>query len=285
MTSHEVLLQRDRRPLYEQAQSVIIEMIESGELKVGEKLPREEELASNLGVSRTTIRTTLGNLEALGYIRRVQGAGTFVAKQKAAVVNPLDTILPLHPHLMAKAGLHSELRNLVVEQMAAGDEVAVRLGVSEGTVVTKVSRTVVGDGSPIAHLIDYIPQTAATAEELKESFRGSVVDYFDGEDGKPLIAWSDLEIRAIRASAAVSEALEVSVGSILFFFDETFFAEDGTLISWSENYFCPDCITLRVERRRVVRDGGKEGVESAEGQTAASSAADNHTDSLGTTGE
>ena len=45
-----------------------------GELKLGEKLPTEEELAEVYGVSRPTVRAALKSLEEKGILRPVKGA-------------------------------------------------------------------------------------------------------------------------------------------------------------------------------------------------------------------
>lgn len=60
-------------------------MIEGGQLKPGEKLPSEPNLASELGVSRTALRETLKVLELSGYIeiRKGYGGGTFIARPTA----------------------------------------------------------------------------------------------------------------------------------------------------------------------------------------------------------
>src|SRR5690348_13268483 len=54
--------------------------IEAGELKTGEKLPSEPELASLFGISRSAVREALKVLELSGYleVRRGYGGGTFV---------------------------------------------------------------------------------------------------------------------------------------------------------------------------------------------------------------
>lgn len=53
-------------------------LIESGELKNGEKLPPERLLAAELGTSRPTLREALAALEMLGYVEIVNGKGTFI---------------------------------------------------------------------------------------------------------------------------------------------------------------------------------------------------------------
>src|SRR4029453_12493547 len=54
------------------------EMILSGELHPGAKLPRENELAERLGVSRSSLREAVRALAALNVIETRQGDGTYV---------------------------------------------------------------------------------------------------------------------------------------------------------------------------------------------------------------
>lgn len=52
--------------------------IESGAWKVGEKIPSENQMVSELGVSRSSIRTALQYLIGIGVLRSYQGKGTFL---------------------------------------------------------------------------------------------------------------------------------------------------------------------------------------------------------------
>jgi GntR family transcriptional repressor for pyruvate dehydrogenase complex len=55
------------------------DMIHSGELSAGDKLPPERDLSKILGVSRPTLRAGIRSLSAVGILFSKQGAGTFVA--------------------------------------------------------------------------------------------------------------------------------------------------------------------------------------------------------------
>ncbi|MCB4204241.1 FadR family transcriptional regulator [Deferribacterales bacterium Es71-Z0220] len=72
--------------IYEQ----IKELILTGKLKPGEKLPPERELATTLGVSRPSIREALQKLEAQGFLEQIQGDGTYV---KVATSEAFDSFL------------------------------------------------------------------------------------------------------------------------------------------------------------------------------------------------
>ncbi len=56
----------------------IEEMILSGELKPGEKLPTERELSESMRVSRAVINSGVGRLERTGFLRVVPRKGTYV---------------------------------------------------------------------------------------------------------------------------------------------------------------------------------------------------------------
>lgn len=69
-------------PLHTQLSSIIREMIETGELKEGDAIMPERELCNIQNVSRMTVNKTIVGLVTEGLLYRVQGKGTFVAKQK-----------------------------------------------------------------------------------------------------------------------------------------------------------------------------------------------------------
>ena len=64
--------------LYLQLVGRLRDRIASGELTPGDRLPSERELATSLGVSRTTIVNAYRELEAQGLVRGHVGRGTFV---------------------------------------------------------------------------------------------------------------------------------------------------------------------------------------------------------------
>lgn len=56
----------------------ILEMIRGGELNIGDRLPGQRELASQLNIGRSTVREAIRSLEALGYLETRVGLGTYV---------------------------------------------------------------------------------------------------------------------------------------------------------------------------------------------------------------
>lgn len=75
-------LDRDSaEPLHSQLKQAILDAIDGGRWRVGDKLPSETELCRRFDISRTTVRQALTMLELDGALRREQGRGTFVAER------------------------------------------------------------------------------------------------------------------------------------------------------------------------------------------------------------
>jgi GntR family transcriptional regulator of arabinose operon len=77
--------------------SALLESLQRGILKVGDRLPSEPELISRYGVSRGTVREALISLEQEGWVRRLQGKGTFVNERPKVH----KTVAVIAPYLYA----------------------------------------------------------------------------------------------------------------------------------------------------------------------------------------
>jgi GntR family transcriptional regulator len=90
-------------PFYRQVVDQVAELIGSGQLPAGSRLPSVRELSKELLVSLITIRRSYADLEAAGLILRRQGQGTFVAEDVTSATR--------------KRSL-SEARNLLADSIA-----------------------------------------------------------------------------------------------------------------------------------------------------------------------
>jgi GntR family transcriptional regulator, arabinose operon transcriptional repressor len=74
------LVSMDKRiPLYIQLRTFVLEQIQQHHWLSGDRLPSENELANQFGVSRITVKNALKTLVKEGLIYRIQGRGSFVA--------------------------------------------------------------------------------------------------------------------------------------------------------------------------------------------------------------
>ncbi len=70
----------ERVPIVQLVEERIKEIITSGQVKPGEKLPAEMELCQSLGVGRGTVREAFRLLQAKGYVEIRPGRGAFAAE-------------------------------------------------------------------------------------------------------------------------------------------------------------------------------------------------------------
>jgi len=69
-------------PIYTQIIDSIKQKVSNKEWKAGDRIPSEEQLVNDLEVSRGTVRKSISVLEDDGILEKIQGKGTFVAKEK-----------------------------------------------------------------------------------------------------------------------------------------------------------------------------------------------------------
>ncbi len=93
--------------IYQAVMEQIIEMIREDEIKVGEKLPPERELAEQFGVSRASMREALRVMETMGLLERKPGGGSVVTD-----LNIGRFLNMLSPIFFKRGGLAIELVEL-----------------------------------------------------------------------------------------------------------------------------------------------------------------------------
>ena len=88
-----------RKPVAEQVAQQLLGLIKSGNLKPGQQLPPERELATILDVSRPSLREALRALSLLGVINIRQGGGVYVSSlDPESLLGPLHFFITLNDH-------------------------------------------------------------------------------------------------------------------------------------------------------------------------------------------
>jgi len=106
------------------------ELIVSGKLKTGERLPAEAEMGQKLGVSRTVVREAVQHLSAKGLVEVRNGAGVFVRELGSSVMRePMNLLLRSKAmtveHIVeVRMTLEVHLAGLAAERATAQDIVA-----------------------------------------------------------------------------------------------------------------------------------------------------------------
>jgi DNA-binding FadR family transcriptional regulator len=118
------------------AASEVIEQVKqqiiAGSLKPGDRLPSEQDLAVQLGVSRPTVRESLRALTSMNIIETRHGEGSFVASLRARdLVEPLNFLLriddgAIHQLFEARAFIEAGSARLAAQRATDDDIVDLR---------------------------------------------------------------------------------------------------------------------------------------------------------------
>ncbi len=149
------MIQRAKRqPLYDRLVDILMERIDR-ECQPGDLLPSERELSERYGLSRTTVRLALGELEQLGLVVRRHGKGTFVADRSAKLAN-LTTSYSFTEQ-MRSLGRVPETTILEFCETDANKNLSDRMQLNKGDRVFKIKRLRSADGIPMMVEVSYLP--------------------------------------------------------------------------------------------------------------------------------
>ena len=143
-----------KQPLYDQLVDILTEKIEH-EYRPGDMLPSERELSKYYGLSRTTVRLALQELERLGLVVRQHGRGTFVADRSVQTTNLSQTYS--FTEQMRELGRKPATTILEFSEIESDKNLASSLGVRIGDKLFKIKRLRSADGVPMMVERTYLP--------------------------------------------------------------------------------------------------------------------------------
>lgn len=148
-------MSRTSVPLYAQTTEALRRRIEEKVWAQGDRLPSEDQLCREFGVSSITMRRAVATLVAEGLLVRLQGRGTFVSADHSVVLGPPQ--LTSFTQEVERRGWASSARVLSVGVRPASPAVGSKLGVRVDAPVLTLERVRLADDSPIAIQVAYLP--------------------------------------------------------------------------------------------------------------------------------
>ncbi len=174
----------EETPFYQQLKDKIIDDIESGKLKHGDKLPSERELAEQYGISRMTARHTLSILEREGVVERRVGAGTFITNYKIE----MDFItFNSFTRTMLGRGLTPSTQVLSIKKSPVKQGIANKLHISVGEEIVIIKRLRNVNGIPISIEESFIPYQFCPGIDLRITNNHSLYQMLESEYGITLV--------------------------------------------------------------------------------------------------
>ena len=243
MTSDLVLDNRSPVPLYHQLKNYLENLIATGDLNPGDRIPSESELGEKFQVSRTTVRQALGDLVNQGVLTRIQGKGTFIAQKR--IQQQLGHLTSFTQDMQSRL---SKPRSEVLrfEVVSSNIMVANALQIQTGDPVILLKRIRYADDQPLAVEVSYLPYREY-GPLLEENFaEASLYETLKKR-------FNILAVRALQQIEAVScpndeaRLLKIRRGAPILHINRTTFSQDDRPFETVESYYRSDCYVFHVE--------------------------------------
>lgn len=230
------------QPLYQQLQRAIRTAIESRALGRDDALPAERDIATELAVSRITVRKALEGLVSEGLLTRRQGAGTFVAGR----VEKNFAKLTSFTEDMKARGSRPHSQWISRSSGAVTPEESMILGLSPGSAVYRFTRIRYADDQPMALEYSTIPAFCLSSERAVAE---SLYEALDRAGHRPTRALQRL--RAVLFTKDQAETLGVKAHDAGLFIERRGFLRTGEAVEVTKSYYRGDAYDFVAELNAI----------------------------------
>lgn len=235
---------RNGLPAYQKIQGAIRKRIEAGELRPGDAVASERDLAKIHMVSLMTARHALAGLEQDGVVERRRGIGTFIAAPKIHF-NKLMS----YTEQMSSRSLTAGSKILFAKVIDNEQEATARLSLPPVSKVVKLERLRHAAGEPFALEVCYL--SAAEFEDMLSAplTRESLFAILE-RDYKVEIGYADEEIDATAADPRIAELLGVPRREPLLRIRQVIYSTKGKAVLYVLGFYRSDRHNLVIRRFR-----------------------------------
>ena len=231
-------------PAYQRIQGSLRKRIDAGDLRTGDAVPSERDLAKIHSVSLMTARHALASLEREGVVERRRGIGTFVSAPKIHF-NKLMS----YTEQMASRGLAARSRIISSGVLDNEHEIAARLSLPSGSHMYMLERVRQAADEPFALETCYLSADEFPALAGGTLERGSLFVTLEHEYGVEM-AYSDEEIDATAADLKTAELLSVPRGTPLLRIRQLIYTTKGKACMYVVGLYRSGRHTLLIRRFR-----------------------------------
>lgn len=211
-----------------------------------DRLPAEEELSKQLGVSRATLRSALLALQLEGKISRLHGVGTLINRHALGIGANLAEDLPFL-EVIERSGATPAIEIARMEPAPLPQAVAQRLGLAAGEPAMVIERLFRASGHPVVLSRDHVPEQLVRAGGDPGEAGSSVFAFLRDRTGRS-VRYSVAHIGAVAASDAVGRLLEVDTGAPLLVLDHLHIDERDHPVAVTEAFVRSDRLGFAVVR-------------------------------------
>jgi GntR family transcriptional regulator len=195
-------------PLYHQIKQELKKKIKNNKYDIGKPIPSETELMAKYKVSRMTIRLAIEELEREGYVKKVQGKGTFVRRKK--VTQELNVITSWTETMKAQ-GKEPVTMAMVTKELDAPPDLAQEMKIEAGTKLYYIERLRYADGEPVCIGKVYVVAKYAPGLLEQPGIKDSIYKVLESKYNVELATASEV-VEAYAADPDQAEMLNIDVG-------------------------------------------------------------------------
>ena len=239
-------------PIYHQIFLLLRNRIYGGNLSAGERVPSEQDLTTEFGVSRITAKRALNELADAGLVIRERGRGTRVVNRPPApaVTSSIEGWL----ENITLMGQSTTAEVLSFAYVPAGEDIAHALEVEPGTEVQRAVRVRRLDGEPMSYLVTYVPADIGrhygsddlNVQPLLHLLERAGVD----------VASARQTISATVAETDVATVLSIPAGSPLIEVRRVVSDRSERPVEYIRVLYRPDLYRFEMSMRRVRAESG-----------------------------
>lgn len=229
-------------PLYLQIEEELRGLIQSGDLRPLSKVPSENQLADQFGVSRMTARKALDRLVAEDVMFRRPGKGTFVGQPKIAYG---PTQLLSFSAAMKAQGVRQSTKVLDAGTLRAPRNIARAFDLPIGAKVILIRRLRLVEGKPAVIHTAFIP--AQYAGILQGDLTGSLTELMISVGAR--VVHTNDSVESVLATGEIARLLHVRAGSPLVRISGTAYSQEMEPVRHSEGIYRGDRFRFRVDTR------------------------------------
>lgn len=197
-------------PLYQQLKEYIIENIDKGLWKPGDKIYSENQLYERFGVSRNTAKKAIEDLVQEGVLYRVQGKGTFVSLPK--IEQSLSAFYSFS-QVLSKKGLKPKDIILDLKVIDATHKVAKALNIEKGERVVTLQRLRYANNEPIILENSYLPKSIINNEKKLKAVSETPLYEILNKDFNVVVTTAKEIFEPILIREEEEKHLQVDIGS------------------------------------------------------------------------
>lgn len=223
-------------PLYVQIAESLLDRIESGELRPGDRLPPERDLSQTLEVNRMTVRRALQVLELQGLLMRRQGDGTYVTAPK--IERQAGNLVPFTKG-MQRRGYTPGAEVITFERRPAEPSVAKELQLPVSTPVYTIRRLRLINQEPVMLERFTLPVRRVPGLERYDLASRSVYEVMETEYGIS-VTRARQSLEPVVAAEYEAELLRVNPGAPLMLEQRLSFDQDDQPIEYGNDLYRGD---------------------------------------------